>query len=249
MEETSDTRPWGKVLFHWQSFLLRNECKHSRKSLLFLVFTPVSRIPQQKLCQWKSTFPQGLRITSSCTDQIATLQVIVEQSLEWNSALYINFLDYEKAFDSVDRETLWKLLRHYGIPSKLVSLIKSNYEGVTCRVIHEGQFSRQLRIQTGVRQGCLQSPFLFLLVIDWIMKMTTKQRRNGIQWAWWSQSHDLDFADDLVATYQDQDFQLKCKVSFTLWWRDMEDNKSYRRQSTNLHQQLPPENPESALAR
>ena len=53
----------------------------------------------------------------------------------------------------------------------------------------------------------------------------------------------------IVSTYQDQDFQLKCKVSFTLWCRDMEDNKSHRRQSTNLHQQLPPENPESALAR
>lgn len=73
----------------------------------------------------------------------------MEQSLEWNSALYINFVDYEKAFDSVVRETLWKLLRHYGIPSKLVSLIKSNYEGMTCRVIHEGQFSTQFRVRTG----------------------------------------------------------------------------------------------------
>ncbi|VDP34609.1 unnamed protein product [Schistosoma mattheei] len=52
----------------------------------------------------------------SCTDQIATLWIIVEQSIEWNSSLYINFIDYEKAFDSVDRTTLWKLLRHYRIP-------------------------------------------------------------------------------------------------------------------------------------
>ena len=51
--------------------------------------------------------------------------------------------------DSVDRETLWKLLRHYGIPSKLVFLIKSNYERMTCRVIHGGQFSRQFRVQAG----------------------------------------------------------------------------------------------------
>lgn len=116
----------------------------------------------------------GFRKNRSCTDQIATLPIIVEQSLEWNSALYINFVDYEKAFDSVVRETLWKLLRHYGIPSKLVSLIKSNYEGMTCRVINEWQFSRQFRVQTGVRQGCLLYLFLFLLVIDWIMKMTTK---------------------------------------------------------------------------
>ena len=80
-----------------------------------------------------------------------------------------------------------------------VPLIKSNYEGMTCRVIHEEQFSTQFRVQTGVRQGCLLSRFLFFsLVIDWIMKMTTKQRRNGIQWTLWSQLDDLDFADDLA---------------------------------------------------
>ena len=55
----------------------------------------------------------GFRWNRSCADQIASLRIIVEQSLEWNSPLYINFIDYEKAFDSVDRETMWKLLRHY----------------------------------------------------------------------------------------------------------------------------------------
>ena len=57
----------------------------------------------------------GFRRNRSCADQIASLRIIVEQSLEWNSPLYINFIDYE-AFDSVDRETMWKLLRHYGVP-------------------------------------------------------------------------------------------------------------------------------------
>lgn len=45
----------------------------------------------------------------SCKDQIAALRIIVEQSIEWNSPLYINFVDYKKAFESLDRETLWKL--------------------------------------------------------------------------------------------------------------------------------------------
>ena len=55
----------------------------------------------------------GFRWNRSCADQIASLRIIVEQSLEWNSPLYINFIDYDKAFDSVDRdnvevtETLW----------------------------------------------------------------------------------------------------------------------------------------------
>ncbi|CAH2274307.1 Hypothetical predicted protein [Pelobates cultripes] len=77
-------------------------------------------------------------------DQIATLRIIVERSLEWNSSLYINFVDYEKAFDNVDRE----VLRHYGTPAKVVNLIKSSYERMTCRVIHGGQLTNSFQVKT-----------------------------------------------------------------------------------------------------
>ena len=80
----------------------------------------------------------GFRQDRSCTDQVATLRIIVEQSIEWNSSLYVNFVDYEKAFDSLDRETLWKIL-HYRVPMTLVNMIKNSYEGMSCRVIHDGQ--------------------------------------------------------------------------------------------------------------
>nr|KAG5714913.1 hypothetical protein BaRGS_000401 [Batillaria attramentaria] len=112
--------------------------------------------------------------------------------------LYINFIDYEKAFDSVDREALWKLLRHYGVPGKIISLIQCTYQDMSCRIAHAGQLSESFEVKTGVRQGCLLSPFLFLLVIDWIMKTTTAGRKNGIQWSLWTQLDDLDFADDLA---------------------------------------------------
>ena len=120
----------------------------------------------------------GFRRNRSCTDQIASLRIIVEQSLEWNSPLYINFIDYEKAFDSVDRETLWKLLRHYGFPEKIIALIRCTYQDMSCKVAHAGQLSESFEIKTGVRQGRLLSPFLFLLVIDWIMKTTTTGRQK-----------------------------------------------------------------------
>ena len=121
----------------------------------------------------------GFRQDRSCTDHIAILRIIVEQSLEWNSSLYVNFIDYEKAFDSVDRETLWKLLKHYGIPEKIITLIQRTYEGMSCRVVHRGQLSDCFNVRTGVCQGCLLSPFKFLLVIDWIMRTTTKGKKNG----------------------------------------------------------------------
>lgn len=55
----------------------------------------------------------GFRRGRSCTDQIATLRIIVEQSVEWQSSLYICFVDSAKIFDSVNRHVLWKLLRYY----------------------------------------------------------------------------------------------------------------------------------------
>ncbi|VDO75375.1 unnamed protein product [Schistosoma margrebowiei] len=146
----------------------------------------------------------GFRKDRSCTDQIATLRIIVEQSIEWNSSLYINFIDYEKAFDSVDRTTLWKLLRHYGVPQKIVNIIQSSYDGLHCKIVHGGQLTRSFEVKTGVRQGCLLSPFLFLLVIDWIIKTSTSEGKHGIQWTSRMQLDDLDFADDLALLSQTQ---------------------------------------------
>ena len=89
------------------------------------------------------------------------------------SSLYINFVDYEKAFDSLDRDALWKLLRHYGIP--IITLIRNTYDGMTCKVTHAGRLTESFQVKTGVRQGCLLSLFMFLVAIDWIMKTTTKK--------------------------------------------------------------------------
>ena len=103
-------------------------------------------------------------------------------------------------------------MRHYGIPDKIVSLIRNSYEAMSCKVVHRGKLSESFEVKTGVRQGCLLSPFLFLLVIDWIMKTTTKGRNNGIQWSLWSQLDDLDFADDLALLSHNQK-QMQAKTN------------------------------------
>ncbi|PFX25697.1 ATP-dependent helicase SGS1 [Stylophora pistillata] len=88
--------------------------------------------------------------------------------------------------------------------------LKNFHEGMTCRVVHGGQLTDSLGVKTGVRQGCLLSPFLFLLAIDRIMKTSTADRRNGIQWTLFDQLEDLDFADDLaLLSHSHQEMQDK----------------------------------------
>ena len=103
----------------------------------------------------------GFRKNKSCTNHIATLRIIIEQSIEWQSPLYINFIDFEKAFDNVDRDVIWMLMHHYGIPAKFVTLIQQMYEHSDYQVIHNGKLSETSEVKTGVRQGCILLPFNF----------------------------------------------------------------------------------------
>jgi uncharacterized surface protein with fasciclin (FAS1) repeats len=143
----------------------------------------------------------GYRHNRSCADQIATLRIILVQSHEFNSSLYTVFVDFTKAFDNLDREVLWQLMRHYGIPEKFIAIIRNTYTGMQSKVIHEGQLTEAFDITTGVRQGYLLLPLLFLLAVDWIMKKATDGRRNGIQWTMFNQLDDLDFADDIALLF------------------------------------------------
>ena len=115
----------------------------------------------------------GFKKGHPCIDQIATLRIIIEQTIEWNTctSLYINFVDFEKAFDSLDISVLWCLMRHYGITGKFIQIIKNSYDKMTCEVLHAGGLSENFMGNTGFKQGCLMAPFLFLLTIDWIMIM------------------------------------------------------------------------------
>ena len=64
------------------------------------------------------------RKNKSCTDHIAVLRIIIEQSTEWQTPLYTNFIDFEKTFDSVDRNVIWQLTGHYGVAPKFIKLIQ-----------------------------------------------------------------------------------------------------------------------------
>ncbi|KAI4885603.1 hypothetical protein NFI96_005381 [Prochilodus magdalenae] len=137
----------------------------------------------------------GFRRGRGCTDHIFALRNIIEQCTEWQRQLYINFVDFQKAFDSIHRESLWRILRAYGIPMEIVLLIKSFYANFSCCV---GNSDIYFEVGTGVRQGCVMSSLLFNLVIDWVMRHTTEDEPRGIRWTLSTNLEDLDFADDLA---------------------------------------------------
>ena len=152
----------------------------------------------------------GFRGGRSCVDQIFVLRTLIEQSLEWNSPLYINFIDFQKAFDSVHHTTLWNILRSYGFPEKVINILSSMYANNQCCVRHGGQLSEWFKVKTGVRQGCVISPLLFNIVIDWVMKRATSDRPRGITWKAFSHLEDEDFADDLaLVSHAQRDMQEK----------------------------------------
>ena len=156
----------------------------------------------EKLREEQAGFGAG----RSCTDQIATLRIIVEQSIEWQSSLYINFID------SISRDVLWRLLWHYGMPDKIVIIIRALYEGFSTQVVHNGQKTQPLNMKTGVRQGCLLSPLLFLVALDWVTR-TAFDRKRGIQWTFTTSLEDLDFADDLaLLSHRIQDIRDKTRA-------------------------------------
>ena len=99
-------------------------------------------------------------------NQIFILRNILEHANEWNSTMYIHFVDFEKAFDYIHREILWKIMKRYGIPTKLISMLKALYKEFECVVIDENETSEWFHVMTGEKQGCCMSGFLFLLVID-----------------------------------------------------------------------------------
>ena len=139
----------------------------------------------------------GFRQNRGCMDHLFTLRNIIEQCTKWQNKLILNFIDFQRAFDSITRDYIWDILRAYGVPTKIIKLIKIFYDNYKCSVLHNGQLSDWFTVQTGVRQGCVISPLLFLVVVDWCMRSTLGNGNTGIRWTLNSFLEDLDFADDI----------------------------------------------------
>ena len=121
----------------------------------------------------------GYRKGRGTTDHIFVLTNIVEHVNEWQASLYINFIDFEKAFDSIHRESLWLIIRKYGIPEKIIRIIRLFYDDFECAVEDQGEACEWFNIKTSVKQGCNMPGFLFLVLMDWVKDELLRAGRMG----------------------------------------------------------------------
>ena len=92
---------------------------------------------------------------------------MIEQVNEWQGTLYLNFIDFEKAFDYIHRESMWANMKKYRIPEKIIRLVKIFYEHFKCAVEDQREMYEWFDIKTGVKQECNMSGFFVLDCYGW----------------------------------------------------------------------------------
>ena len=150
-----------------------------------------------------SEVQSGFRRGRGCTDQTFAVREICEKYLKKGKDVYFAFLDLEKAYDRVDRDAMWNVLRLYGVGGKLLKAVKSMYAGSKACVRVGNEMSEWFTVRVGLRQGCVMSPWLFNLYIDGVVReVNARVLGRGVELidandnAW--QLNQLLFADDTV---------------------------------------------------
>ena len=112
-------------------------------------------------------------------DQIANIHWIIEKAREFQKNIYFCFIEYAKAFDCVDHNKLWKILKEVGIPDHLTCLLRNLYAGQEATVRIEHGATDWFQIGKGVHQGCILPPCLFNLYAECIMRNTGLEEAQG----------------------------------------------------------------------
>ena len=138
----------------------------------------------------------GFRKGRGTRDQIANICWIIRKAIKFQKNIYFCFIDYAKAFDLVDHNKLWKILKVMGIPDHLTCLLRNLYafQEATVRTGH--LTTDWFQIGKGVHQGCILSPCLLNLYAENIMRNARlEEAQAGIKIAG-RNSNNHRYADD-----------------------------------------------------
>ena len=140
----------------WSNYRTVVLISHASKVMLKVLQARLQQYVNQELLDVQARFRKGRR-----RDQIANICWITEKAKEFQKNIYFCFIDYAKAFDCVDHNKLWKILKQIRIPDHLACLLRNLYAGqeATVRTGHETM--DWFQIGKGVCQCCILSPWFF----------------------------------------------------------------------------------------
>ena len=120
----------------------------------------------------------GFRQKRSTVGQILALRRLLEGVKDKNLSCIMTFIDFRKAFDSIHRGKLMDILRAYGIPEKLVTAIAATYSETWAKVRTYDGITQPFQILAGVLQGDTLAPFLFIIALDYALRLAINGREE-----------------------------------------------------------------------
>src|SRR5574337_369940 len=165
---------------------------HAGKVILKILQARLQQYVNRELPDVQAGFRKG----RGTRDQIANICWIIKEVREFQKNTYFCFIDYAKAFDCVDHNKLWKILKEMGIPDHLICLLRNLYAGQEATVRTGHGTTDWFQIGKGVCQGCILSPCLFNLYEEYIMRHAgLEETQAGIKIAG-RNINNLRYADD-----------------------------------------------------
>ena len=130
----------------------------------------------------------------STIDHLHAVTQVLEKTNEYQIPLHMDFVDYEKAFDSIQHKAVFTALKHHGVQEKYINVLKETYRGGTAQIRTES-LSEKINILKGVRQGETLSPILFTSAVEEIFKRVEIEDGVNING---ERLSNLRFADDII---------------------------------------------------
>ena len=152
--------------------------------------------PQQYVNRELPDVQAGFRKGKGTRDEIANIHWIIEKARQCQKKIYFCFIDYTKAFDCVDHNKLWKILREMGVPDHLTCLLRNLYAGQEATVRTGHGTTDWFQVGKGVCQGCTLSPWLFNLYAEYIMRNARLDEAQARIKIAWRNTSNLWYADD-----------------------------------------------------